>query len=102
MGMIYIANAVDYPASRKVKIREEMGQTCKACGRRDKFDFHVPDDVWLSIVPESLSGLVVCLSCFDEFASKKGIDYSAHLRALYFVGDREAIELIAIAAPLVK
>lgn len=95
MGMIYITNTVDYPAYRLTKIRTELGQTCKSCGRRDNFNFHVPDDLWRLVVPEHLSGLVVCLSCFDEFATEKGIDYSPHLRVLYFVGGRVAIEFRA-------
>ena len=29
-------------------------QTCKVCGRPDKFNFHVPDAVWEWIVPEGI------------------------------------------------
>jgi len=62
-------------------------QTCKACGRKDKFDFTVPPDIWLTVVPVHLSGLVVCLACFDEFAKRKGVDYGPHIHTLYFAGD---------------
>lgn len=72
------------------------GQTCKACGRRDKFDFHIPDSVWLSVVPAGLSGLVVCMACFDEFAAEKGVDYAPHLRVLYFAGNRAVFEFRAV------
>ena len=35
-------------------------QKCKVCGRRDKFDFDVADDVWEAVVPERLQNCVVC------------------------------------------
>jgi hypothetical protein len=67
-------------------------QTCKVCGRQDKFDFRVPDEVWAAVVPVELLNKVVCLSCFDDFAHAKGVDYSAHLRRLYFAGDQATFE----------
>ena len=64
-----------------------IGQlTCKACGRPDKFDFHVPDKIWASIIPAEYRSKVVCLYCFDEFAGQKDIDYYPHLSKLYFAG----------------
>jgi len=51
-------------------------QICKACGCPDKFDFNVPDEMWRGIVPREYRHGVVCLDCFDSFASEKGIDYS--------------------------
>jgi hypothetical protein len=65
-----------------------MRQTCKACGRQDKFDFSVPDDVWASVVRPELVNRVVCLACFDEFAREKGVDYAGALTTLFFAGDR--------------
>jgi len=70
--------------------RDRQRQTCKACGRPDKFDFSVPDDVWTAVVPIGLRSRVVCLGCFDEFARKAGVDYSGDLSTLYFAGDRAA------------
>jgi hypothetical protein len=61
---------------------------CKVCGRRDKFDFHVPDELWNQIVPLPYENSVVCLTCFDNFAFTKRIQYAASLRVLYFVGDQ--------------
>lgn len=61
-------------------------QRCKACGRPDKFDFYVPNDVWESVVPDHLRTRVVCLYCFDDYAAAKGIRYAAHLSELCFVG----------------
>ena len=52
------------------------------------FDFGVPDDIWEQIVPPDLRHRVVCISCFDSFASHKGIRYAASMRKeIYFVGD---------------
>ena len=69
----------------------DLQQRCKVCGYRDKFDFHVPDNMWLSVVPEKFQNRVVCLSCFDDFAKKKGVDYSASIKKLYFVGDKVSL-----------
>jgi hypothetical protein len=63
-------------------------QTCKACGRPDKFDFHLPHEVWAAVVPPELVSRVVCLFCFDEFARQRGVAYAAHLHAVCFAGDR--------------
>lgn len=60
--------------------------TCKVCGRSEKFDFHVPDYVWTTVVPEPYRNRVVCLSCFDDFAAHAGNDYAAHIDQLYFAG----------------
>lgn len=62
-------------------------QTCKVCGRADKFDYHVPDRVWTSVVPARLRRRVVCLNCFDDLAYQEGVDYGRHIRTLYFAGD---------------
>lgn len=69
-----------------------MNQTCKVRGRRDKFDFNVSDEAWDLVVPESLRGYVVCLSCFDEYARGRGVDYAPHLSVLYFAGDQCCFE----------
>lgn len=73
-------------------------QTCKACYRPDKFDFHVPDAVWRTVVPAELWNRVVCLGCFDDFASEKGVAYTKNLTTLFFAGERAAIEFRAIWA----
>jgi len=65
-------------------------QTCKACGNPDKFDFNVPDDIWETVIPAHLRNRVVCLYCFDEFASRKGVSYAPSLRSLYFAGEAAA------------
>lgn len=66
---------------------DSQRQTCKVCGRPDKFDFHVPDRIWESVVPAAYRNLAVCLYCFDEFANKKGVDYAPFVHTLYFAGD---------------
>ena len=67
-------------------IEDAQRQTCKVCGCRDKFDFHVPDATWRQIVPDEYQNRVVCLSCFDDFAHDKGVTYGEVLRTLYFAG----------------
>ena len=67
-------------------------QTCKVCGRRDKFDFTVPDGLWKAVVGPEFDNRVVCLPCFDDLASERGIDYSQHLHAVYFSGEKAAFE----------
>ena len=63
-------------------------QTCHVCQRPDKFDFHVPDDIWAQIVPPEYRNRVVCLGCFDDFAVARGIAYASHLAAtLWFAGN---------------
>ena len=73
-------------------------QTCKACGRPDKFDFHVPDEVWAAVVPPELVTRVVCLFCFDEFAKRSGVSYAHHIERLYFAGDRASLIFAVEAA----
>ena len=63
-----------------------MQQTCKMCGQPEKFDFHVPDEVWRSVVPPEYQTLAVCLYCFDEEAAAKGVDFTAALTELCFAG----------------
>jgi len=70
-----------------------MHQTCKVCKTRDKFNFDVPDSIWKTVVPQKYQNKVVCLSCFDDFASKKNVDIrSAIENLLYFVGDSVVYE----------
>lgn len=66
-------------------------QTCKACGRPDKFNFDLPDHVWKAAVPAHLHGRVVCLGCFDEFAKERGVAYATSLSAVCFAGETASI-----------
>jgi hypothetical protein len=62
-------------------------QTCKVCQCKDKFDFHVSDDLWKKVVPRRFQKSVVCLDCFDDLAFEKKIDYSGSIDVLHFAGD---------------
>ena len=63
-------------------------QRCKVCGKRDKFDFQVSDAVWQAAVPAPYVNRVVCLGCFDAFASQRGVAYAeALMREVYFAGE---------------
>jgi hypothetical protein len=67
---------------------DSMRQTCKVCGRPDKFDFHVSNEIWEAVVPPPFQNRVVCLFCFDSFAYEKNIKYSTEIDTLYFAGDQ--------------
>lgn len=74
------------PVGWVMRIEEGQRQTCKVCGWKDKFDYHLPDEVWRMIVPTPYQNHVVCLSCLDDFAHEKGVHYADALQILYFAG----------------
>ena len=54
---------------------EWLAETCKTAkcnGRRVNVGFLVSDEDWERVVGE---GTVWCLTCFDEEAQRKGVDY---------------------------
>jgi hypothetical protein len=64
-------------------------QRCKVCGKRDKLDFTVSDEIWKAIVPEPYQKDIVCLACFDALASQRGVDYADAIeKEIYFCGDK--------------
>ena len=82
-------------------LRGAQRQRCKVCGCPDKFNFHVPDEIWKKVVPPRYRNKVVCLGCFDKFAFEKQFDYSDSLEVLYFAGDRAVFKFAAISAEAV-
>lgn len=66
--------------------RDSQRQTCKACGRPDGFNFHVPDGLWLAVVPPEYQKRALCLLCFDQFAVRAKKDYPPHITDILFVG----------------
>lgn len=74
-------------------------QRCKVCWNADGFDFKVPNDVWRAVVPPELVNRVVCLACFDRLASEAGVDYTSHLRRLYFAGVTAGFEFVVYRRP---
>jgi hypothetical protein len=76
----------------------QQQQECKVCGRLDKFDFHVADEVWRKVVPAGYRNKVVCLACFDKFAFEREIDYSDFFEVLYFAGDQAVFRFQAVSA----
>lgn len=73
-------------------------QRCRVCGRPDKFNFNVPDDVWIAAVPAPFSDGVVCLFCFDALAEARGVNYATHLSGLCFAGDCAVFEFARVTA----
>jgi len=68
-------------------LSDTQQQTCKVCGRKDKFNFNVQNEIWHEIVPPIFQNSVVCLSCFDAFAALKNINYS--IESFYFAGEQK-------------
>lgn len=50
-------------------------ETCKRCWRANPLGFHVPDEVWNAAVPLELRGRVLCILCFDELATERGVQW---------------------------
>jgi hypothetical protein len=73
-------------------------QKCSVCEYEEKFNFHVPDEVWKGAVPEEYQKRVVCLACFDEFARRNNVDYSDALNELYFAGDKASLKFAVTSA----
>ena len=89
---------MDWLLFAETKADQPQRQTCKVCDCSDKFDFHVPNDLWKRVVPHRYQSKVVCLPCFDNFALKKQIDYSDSLEVLYFAGDRAIFKFQTVSA----
>jgi len=70
---------------------------CKACGLVDRFDFHVPNDIWKTVIPTPLVREVVCLNCFDRYASEMGVNYAKYIKDLYFAGDRGNFHFVPLS-----
>jgi hypothetical protein len=58
----------------------------------------VPDEIWNGVVPLEYRQRVVCLDCFDSFASEKQIDYSDSIEVLYFAGDKATFKFQTVLA----
>lgn len=55
-------------------------EICKRCWRISPVGFEVSDGLWESIVPDGLAAQVLCLFCFDEFATERGIAWEREVR----------------------
>lgn len=69
-----------------------LQQRCKVCGCIDKFNYNVPDDVWLNVIPPKYQNRVVCLACFDNFAEKMEVDYSTSIKEICFAGCKVSLQ----------
>lgn len=50
-------------------------ETCKGCWRENPLGFSVPDGVWRAAVPTRHRSHVLCLLCFDSYATRRGVDW---------------------------
>lgn len=89
---------MDYANIKLYRSKNGKRQTCKVCKCPDKFDFNVPDELWKRVVPMEYQWGVVCLDCFDRFASEKEIDYSDSIEVLYFAGDKATFKFQTVLA----
>ena len=64
---------------------------CSICGDKTVFDYTVDDEVWNRIVPKDQRLGVICLTCFDQMTTDKGIDLFECLRLVQFVGANKTI-----------
>lgn len=61
-------------------------EICKRCWRFNPMGFHIDDGVWNHVVPPEFRNRVLCLMCFDYFATEHGIDWTKHIsKDVYFV-----------------
>ena len=51
-------------------------ELCKRCWRFNPVGFSVPDEVWNRVVPEEFRNRVLCIMCFDYFATEHGVDWA--------------------------
>lgn len=51
-------------------------ERCKRCWRENPVGFTVPDRVWRAVVPARHSTNVLCLICFDRYATRSGVDWT--------------------------
>ena len=68
-------------------------QTCQMCGTCDGYDFHVPDLLWKKVTRQEDG--VLCLKCFDKFATERNVDYMEHLTEMCFVGEKHSMLLMS-------
>jgi hypothetical protein len=84
--------------SKRIDLGSFKRQKCSVCRCEDKFNFHVPDEIWRKIVPGEFQNKVVCLPCFDEFAREKNADYSEAIEVLYFAGRQASFKFETVSA----
>src|SRR5690606_36929680 len=51
-------------------------ELCKRCWRFNPVGFSVPDEVWNRVVPEEFRNRVLCIMCFDYFATEHGVEWA--------------------------
>lgn len=51
-------------------------EICKCCGRENPLGFSVPDDVWAAATPERYRNSVLCILCFDYWATVNNVDWT--------------------------
>jgi hypothetical protein len=73
-------------------LKDFKRQKCAVCDCQEKFNFHVPDEIWKKVVSIKYRNRVICLSCFDSFAREKDVDYADSINDLLFAGEKAAVK----------
>ena len=60
-------------------------ELCKCCYKFNPVGYNMPDEIWNKVVPEEFRNKVLCLTCFDYFATENGVDWTKHIEEVYFV-----------------
>ncbi len=70
---------------------------CAICGETSvKFDYLVRDELWEIVIPKQYRRDVVCLPCYDQLATEKGIDWVDGLKEVQFTGIGKTIGLVPV------
>lgn len=67
---------------------------CFGCGKTVDFDFVVTDDTWKSVVPREYRTAALCLRCFDEMATHKGIEWVKYVVSVQYTGENKTLYLV--------
>jgi hypothetical protein len=75
---------------------DDKQQSCKVCGRSDKFNYNVRDELWKKVVPVKFHNKVVWNALIGW--PLKNVDYADSINTLYFVGNQAAFTFQTVAA----
>jgi hypothetical protein len=70
---------------RAIMSKENQWQYCKKCGRDQRFEFSIREEIW-SKLPEKWINHVLCIECFLEELEKASPDQRFELSDFAFIG----------------
>jgi len=78
-------------------VSDGLSLPCTLCRRQLDFGFMVTDEIWRRVVPLGIRRDVLCLHCLDRLATDEGIDISACLMSVQYIGIGKTIILLPTA-----